>query len=248
MEVKAAEFARMAGVSRASISEKIKNKTLAVNAAGFLDTENPLNAAYLSKHRQKRAEASAAEYIKSGGEKSFTGETLLVNSYSSGPRPDDFALMQVAGVPARELLNMTLREIIIKYPGIDKIERYSRILKDATMSAEREQRMQERALTLIPKDFVLSRLFPFIGGLVKQIIEYPESAVDRIIDLANAQSETTRIEIVETMTSGLSQIISGAKNTIIAELNGLKSKYQKEIQSYDRIEEIKEAIEEARNE
>jgi hypothetical protein len=243
MEVKPAEFARQAGVSRASISDKIKNKTLIVNAAGLLDTENPVNAAYLSKHRQKRQEAQAADYIKS---KSFPGETFT-GAGPPQPRPDDHALMQVAMLPARELLDMTLREIVIKYPGLDKIERYAKILKDTTMSAEREQRIQERALTLISKDFVVSRVFSFLEGLIKQIVEYPESAVDRIIALANMESETTRIDIVETMTSGLSLIISGAKNSIISDLNGLRSKYQKEIENHNAIEDLRDAIEEARN-
>jgi len=244
MEVRPAEFARQAGVSRASISEKIKKKRLIVNAAGFLDTENPVNAAYLSKHKQKRAEADAAEQVKMGGGKSFTSETFTGNT----ARPDDFAVMRAAGLPAREMLNMTLREIVMKYPGIEKIERYAKILKDITMSAEKEQRIQERELASIPKDFVISRLFGFIDGLIKQLLEYPESSADRIIALANTESENTRIEVVDTMKNGISLIANNAKDTIIAELNGLKSKYQNEIKNYDRIEEIKDAIAEARNE
>jgi len=243
MEVRPAEFARIAGVTRASISEKIKKKRLIVNAAGFLDTENPVNAAYISKHRQKQAEADVADQIKAGGGKSFTGETFSGNAAPA----DDLALMQAAGLPARELLDMKLREIVLRYPGIDKIERYAKILKDTTMSAEREQRIQERALTLIPKDFVIARLFGFIEGMVKQLLEYPESAVDRIIALANTESETTRIEVVETMSNGISQIIGGAKDAVVSELNSLRSKYQNEMKNYDRIEEIRDAIEEARN-
>jgi len=248
MEVTQAEFARLSGVSRASISGKIKNKTLIINAAAMLDTENPVNAAYLSKHKQKQAEADAADIIKTSGKKSFPGETFSGAGPPAESRPDDFTLMRAAGVPAREMLNMTLRDIVYKFPSIEKIERYSKILKDTTMSAEREQRIQERALTLIPKDFVVSRLFGFIEGLIKQLVEYPESAADRIIALASTENETTRIEVIETMTSGISQIINGAKETIIQELNGLKNKYQKEIQNYNQLDELKEALEESRNE
>jgi len=249
MEVKPAEFARQAGVSRASISEKIKKKTLIVNAAGMLDTENPVNAAYLSRHRQRLAETGAVATIETIGKKSFAGETFSGSGppFNAAARPDDFSLMAVAGVPAREMLNMTLREIVLKYPSIEKIERYSKILKDTTMSAEREQRIQERALTLIPKDFVLSRLFPFLEGIIKQVIEYPEAVADRIIALASRETETTRIEVIETLTKGLTQIIGGAKENIIAELNSLKNKYQKDLETHDQIEQIKDAIEEARN-
>ena len=254
MEVTKAEFARQAGVNRAAISQKIEKKTLVVNTAGMLDTENPVNAAYLSKHRQRAADIRAAEQIRNGGGKSFTGET-----FSGGSQPsealkyvnntlNDFALMEVAGVPARELLNMTLREIVMKYPGIDKIERYAKILKDTTMSAEREQRMQERALTTIPKDFVVSRLFAFIDGLVIKIIEYPDSVVDRIIEVARVESETTRIDVIEILTTGLSNAVGNPKDNIVSELNSLKSKYQKDIQAHDsQLDDLKEAIEEARN-
>jgi hypothetical protein len=247
MEVKAAELARMAGVSRASVSEKIKKKTLIVNSAGFLDTENPVNAAYISRHKRKREEAAAADYVKTGAAKSFSGETSTGAGPPPGLPPDDFTLAQLAGVSARELLNMTLREIVLKYPGLDKIERYAKILKDTTMSAEREQRMNERSLTLIPKDFVISRFFGFIETLVKNLLEYPESAADRLIALAKAKGGNARTEVVETMTSGISRVIAGAKESVITELNSLKSKYQKDDQK-NLLEEIKEAVEEARNE
>jgi hypothetical protein len=248
MEVIPAEFARIAGVSRPSVSEKIKNKTLIVNAAGMLDTENPVNAAYISRHKQKRAQAEAADYINNSGGPAQTTEVSPVKLSNPAAPADEYTLSQLAGVPAQELLNMTLKEIVLKYPGLDKIERYTKILKDVTMSAEREQRMNERGLTLIPKDFVISKIFGFIETLVKQILEYPESAADRIIALANAEGESTRGLIIKTMTEGISRILAGAKDQIISDLNSLKSKYQKDNQSNDRIEEIKEAIEEARNE
>jgi hypothetical protein len=50
------------------------------------------------------------------------------------------------------------------------------------------------------------------------------------------------------MTEGISRIMAGAKENVISELNSLKSKYQKDNQSNDRMEEIREAIEEAKNE
>jgi hypothetical protein len=249
MEVKPAEFARIAGVSRPSISEKIKNKTLIINAAGMLDTDNPLNASYISKHKQRQAEAAAADYAKSGGvvsiapHEKFTG----VNFQSAVPQ-DNFQLSQLAGVPM-ELLNLTMRELVLKYPGIDKIERYAKILKETTATAEKYQRMEERNLTLVSKDFVISRVFTFLDTLVKQALEYPEAAADRIISLVQAEGEGCRLPVIEAMREGLSRVVSGAKEQVITELKTLKSKYQKDNLSNDRIEEFKDAIiEEAQNE
>jgi len=249
MEVRKAEFARQAGVTRSAITQNINNKSLIANAAGFLDTENPVNAAFLTRQRQKVAEAAAAEHIKNGGAKSFTGETFFVNSPPNETikSANDLALMAASGLSAREFLNMTLREIVTKFPGIDKIERYAKILKDVTMAAEKEQRIQERALTTIPKDFVISRLFTFIEGVIKQIIvDHPEAVVDRVIALAISESKTSRIEIIDTIRNSASQIVSRSKENVITELNNLKSKYQKDIQANDsQLDSLKQVLEEA---
>jgi hypothetical protein len=74
IEVTRSEFARMAGVSRVSVEEKVKHKPLNVNAAGLLDTENPLNAAYLSKHRRKREMAAVISGLQVPGARGLTTE------------------------------------------------------------------------------------------------------------------------------------------------------------------------------
>jgi hypothetical protein len=248
MEVKPAEFARIAGVSRPSISEKIKNKTLIINAAGMLDTDNPVNAAYISRHKQKQAETAAAAYATNGGgPMPYTPEVSAGKLLQPPAAKDDFQLSQIAGVP-RELLDLTIRELVLKYPGLDKIERYARIMKETTFTAEKYQRMEERNLTLIPKDFVISRVFVFLETISRETLEYPEAAADRIISLARAEGESCRNAVIETMREGLSRILMGSKDQVIAELKILKSKYQKDVQNIDRIEEIKEAIEEAKSE
>jgi hypothetical protein len=92
-----------------------------------------------------------------------------------------------AGVPGAELLNYTLREIVAKFNGLYNLynlynlEKHAKTLRDITMAAEKEQRMAERSLKLIEKDFVTSRLFQYVDVLMKQIIEYPEGSVDTLV-------------------------------------------------------------------
>jgi hypothetical protein len=240
MEVKPAEFARLAGVSRPSISGKIKNKTLIVNAAGLLDTDNPVNARYISTHNQKAAQAAAA--IVSPVKPTAPGAAS-----PAAPLLDDYTIAQLAFTP-REVLGLTIRELVLKFPGLDKIERYAKILKDVTMSAEKEQRIKERGLTLIEKDFVVSRLFGFIDTLTKQSLDFPEAVADRVIALSKAQGEAARGDVVLIMREGIGRVIAGAKDQVIAELNLLRSKYQNDSRNDDKFDELKQAIEEARNE
>jgi hypothetical protein len=241
MEVKPAEFARLAGVSRPSISGKIKNKTLIVNAAGLLDTDNPVNARYISTHNQKAAQAAVAKIV------SPVKPTAPGAASPAAPLLDDYAIAQLALTP-REVLGLTIRELVLKFPGLDKIERYAKILKDVTMSAEKEQRIKERGLTLIEKDFVVSRLFGFIDTLTKQSLDFPEAVADRIIALSKAQGEAARNDVILIMREGIGRVIAGAKDQVITELNVLKSKYQNDSRNDDKFDELKQAIEEARNE
>jgi hypothetical protein len=246
MEVIPAQFARMAGVSRPSVSGKIANKTLIVNSAGMLDTENPVNAAYLAKHRQKETQAPIQAAESDTGPPESKREVSSRKLSKSGPNIDDYKTAELSGLPV-DLINMSIRELIRNYPGLDKIERYVKIYKEWTAAQEKELRIQERNLTLIPKDFVIARLFTFVDTLAKESLEYPEKDVEKIIAIIHSRGDGARNEIVKTMKDELSRIVAGAKEQIITELNNLKSKYQNDNMKIDRLEEIKEAIEEARD-
>ena len=173
MKLKPAEFARQAGVSRQAIFTKIKNNTLIVDSAGYLDTDNPINSAYISDPNRSRRRAVAV-----------TPAVIVPPAGQAAPGPpvlkSDRDIAAAAGI-AVEMLSLTIRELVIGYAGIQGIERYARTLRDLTVTAEKEQRTKERGLKLIEKDFVTSRLFTFIDVVCKQIIEYPESAADAIV-------------------------------------------------------------------
>jgi prophage antirepressor-like protein len=91
-------------------------------------------------------------------------------------------------------------------------------------------------------------LFGFIDTLTKQSFDFPESVADRIIALSKAQGEAVRNDVVLIMREGIGRVIAGAKDQVIAELNVLKSKYQNDSRNDDKFDELKQAIEEARNE
>lgn len=87
MEVKAAEFARMAGVSRMAISGKIKNGTLILNSGGKLDTDNPLNRAYLEKHKEKQKIALQEQELTRLAESANFAKTAHANHSANFAQP-----------------------------------------------------------------------------------------------------------------------------------------------------------------
>jgi len=234
-EVRQAEFARICGVAPSVIARKIRNKTLVRNAAGLLDTENPVNAGYAARRRLKSS-AKALETAEQTVDKRAV------------PPPVDFSLLseheisEYAGLPQR-LLGLTLRELVIKFKGLPGMQEYVRMLKDLAAADERDQKVRERRLQLIEKDFVIARLIQYLDILMKQLLEYPESAVDEIIALVQAKGNSARLDVSRKLESGISRIIKNAKEELTRELGGLRSKYQDDDKLNDKIKEaITEAI------
>jgi hypothetical protein len=235
MEVKPAAFARLTGVSRQSVSGKIKSKTLIVNTAGMLDTENPINAEYLAGRRRQSKEITETEAIARRKRQS------LIFSVDNDPQTWDNDTIAAAIQAPKELLGLTLRQIVLNYGNLLGLEKHTKILKDLVTTAEKELKMQERSLTFIKKDFVTSRLFQFIDVLMKQLLEYPDSVVDEIMAIAISQEMDARPHIITLMKQGLGKVIAGSKDHIVKELNGLREKYSED-DNLEKIERIKEIM------
>ena len=236
MEVTPAEFARQAFVSRQSINGKIKNGTLIVNSAGKMDTDNPINRAYLDKHQQKLKQDAATEAFlqKTKVEISQQAETsannLIDNIESSG------------NVSAADLQNMTLGEIVRKFGSMDGIDKFVKLQKDLVIIEEKNQRLQEKRLQQLPRDFVIARLFGFQQQQASRILDVPEAGADQIVAMVLANPDGCRQKIIEYMRDLLSRAIGGAKEHVINELNSLRAKYEDNSDSLsDKIDELMEA-------
>lgn len=249
MEVIAAEFARMAGVSRMAISGKIKNGTLILNSGGKLDTDNPLNRTYLDKKREKqKATLQAQELSKAVAQinENRTKEKVTIRKSSSLPEPDGELKTGQADDMAACMLNSTLQELIMRYGDTKGIADYAKILRDLTAADEREQKTQERRMLQIPKDFVVSRLFSFVDQLMNKLLDVPESVSDQVIALAlSADENTRRQDVINVLSDNLTRCIAGCKEHIISELNGLKGKYDRqEDDSATAIADLSDKLEE----
>jgi hypothetical protein len=233
-EARPAEFARMAGVSPSVVSRKTKANTLVRNAAGLLDTDNPVNSRYLSRRRLKSSGAA----LEGGGKNA--GRVLEQADFSVLP---DFERAGRIGLP-QKMLGMSIRELVVKHRGIDGLETYVKMLRDLISADEKDQRVREHRLQLVEKDFIVARVFQFLDTLMKQILEYPESAADEITSLVQSEGEAARDGVSQKMRTGLARIIKGAKERVLDELAGLKAKYQSGSRLEDKLEALAEKLEE----
>jgi hypothetical protein len=232
MKLKPVEFARQAGVTKQAVSAKIKNQTLIIDAAGFLDTDNPINSAYISDPGWKAKKTALSVQAVPGAGPAATApprETATGVSPASSPVPvTDADIAAAAMVPATELLNYTLREVVMRFGGLYGLEKHIKALRELTATAEREQKMDERAMRLIPKDFVMSGVLAYLNYLNRQLIEYPETVADKIVPKIISDGPEARDEVILIMRDGISRIIAGAKEQTAKELNGLRGRHGQE--------------------
>ena len=183
-----------------------------------MDTDNPINSAYISDPgRKARKTALSASPVPGAAP-------------GSGPAPPpvpstDAEIAAAAMVPSADLLNYTLREVVVRFGGIYALEKHAKTLRDLTLTAEKEQRMDERSMRLVSKDLVMSGVMAYLNYLNRQLIEYPEMAADKIVPKIVSDGPNARDEVILTMRDGISRIIAGAKDRAIKELNGLQGRH-----------------------
>jgi hypothetical protein len=231
MEYKQADFCRAYGIANDTLSKAIRRGAVLKNTAGLIDDENTTNKLYLAKRRRRDTNEALADDGKNAE------RVIRQVDFSAF---DDYEIAGRIGLP-RRLLGMTIRELVIKFKGLDGIERYVRMLRDLAAADEKDQKTQERRLQLVEKDFILARVFQYLEVLMKQLLEYPEGAVDGIIAMVQSKGAAARRDVVRTIEKGMTDIIKDSKNQVIKEMNGLRAKYQDD----DKLDEVKAAIEEA---
>lgn len=250
MEITASEFAHMCGVSKAAICMKIKNGTLIKNSGKKLDTDNPVNRAYIDKHRQKMKRQSEMDSlsrkIAGNGKNSDHGKA---DGAGTDAEKTEVTFAEVAGLndnsnrnPAGKMLDMTIRQLIIRHGSMDSVGAYAKILRDLTAANEKEQKIQERRLAQIPKDFVTQRLFGYVDQLMGQLLDVPESVCDSIIALVTADGENCRQQLIHLLCDNLTKCIAGTKEHLTSELNSLRGKYEQQESQEDLVREVVEQM------
>jgi hypothetical protein len=233
MEYKQSDFYRTYGLEQSTVSKAIKRGAIVTNTAGLIDDENTTNKIFLAKRRIKSVKEALADDGKNA-------ERIVEKIDFSTLEENEIA--DRAGLP-KKLLGMTIRDLVVRYRGLDGIERYIKMLRDLAAADEKDQKARERRLELVEKDFVISHVFSYINDLMKQLLEWPEGAADGIIALVQSQGEAARGDVVKEIENGTSKIMKDAKNHITKEFSGLRTKYQDD----DKLDEVKAVIEEAIN-
>lgn len=253
MELSQAEFARLAGVTRGAINSKVKRHILIQNCGGKLDTDNVTNRAYLERkesERQNNIENGVEVTTKQNvfredakkpvpEEKPQRVERIVQGSGQNGNAGESFVSTGLAG----RMLDMTVRELVTQHGSIANVGAYVKILRDLSAADEREQKTQERRQVVVPKDFTIARLFSYLNQINSELLDLPEMMVDPVIALVQADDENKRNKIIVFLRESMVRALSGAKEHIQKEFNGLKGKYDERddlSDLYDTVERLQD--------
>ncbi len=257
-----------------AVSKKIKAGTLVRNSAKKLDTDNAINRAYLENKqaalKNKLKTRELEESVKNETEsKSAAVDAEIYDlktsfgacntSFSDAPQGVNTQknLASAGGAAsypgknifesenkAKLMQDMTIKQLLRTFGTVDNVERYSKILRDLSTADEREQKTQERRLEQIPRDFVVQNLFGYVDQLMNQLLDVPESVCDQIVAVLTAGGDDMRGNVIHILSDNLTRCISGAKEHITNEINGLRGKYEKQDAAVDQL--VSEKLEEMR--
>jgi len=139
---------------------------------------------------------------------------------------DEIEFENITGLPAR-MMKLNLKNLVVKYGGPMMLKSWADILVKIMSANEKDQKIQERRLELIQKDFVISRLFMFLETLSSRIFDYTENIPVEIIALVKSGANDIEIEIKKKMRKDFAILLKDTKENIIRELENLKTKYEK---------------------
>lgn len=246
------EFSRLANVSQEALRQAVKKNQLKRDNQFRYDLNDKINIAYLiSKGITPKKinefvktisgrEIENIEEFKENHKRSLNkndkNDTKNIKSHIKSEMKEELItekeFKDITGLPS-ELMHKTIEELVYEYDEPAKLKLWVEIYYKIIQSQERAQKIKERDLELIEKDFVMKYLNKYLELLNKTLLDYPESAIDNLIALAKTENKNIRVTLIEDMTKDISRMLEETRELIKRELKDLIYKYELKNESGD---------------
>jgi hypothetical protein len=185
--------------------------------------------------KKPSAKSSDGQKTKTSGKKKTVGTD---DEYFDPRERDDISgeeFQKLTGLPEK-LLNLTLKEAVLKYGSMHNLKMQADILKTIMAVYTSDVNIQAKRKELIPREFVESRIKTSIELERSQLFDYPDAQIDIIISEILADPEEARRKIPENMRRDFSKIFKESQKQISKQLNDLRDKYDRQDAQQDLIE------------
>ena len=244
------EFSRLSNVSQEALRQAVKKNQLKRDNQFRYDLSDKINIAYLiskgitpkkinefvkglSGYSLELLEENAKKYkdsLNKNDKKNSKNKKISIESEIEEKLIDEQKFKDITGLPS-EFMRKTIEELIFEYDEPATLKLWVEIYYKILQSQERAQKIKERDLELIEKDFVMKYISKYLELLNRTLLDYPESAIDNLIALAKTENKNIRVTLIEDMTKDVSRMLEETRELIKRELKELIYKYESKNES-----------------
>lgn len=205
--VSKAELARWAGVSRAAVTKACKGPLYDAADTDGVDVTHPLVRQWLAGHNVHSLPEEVA---------TPDGQDPPKRKRPSAPRPKSAPAEQTAAVPyeLRDLENMTVREVVMKFGSVDGFKRFVDSLKNIAEYKHRELRVRQQRGDLIEREKVAGLVFPLIDvAFARLVSDVPESVSKMVVARCEAGGPETTADVMQLIRDANSRVLKNMKQS-----------------------------------
>lgn len=206
------ELSRLVGISRAATGKAAKTHFAdAITPNGRIDVDHPVVREWL--------EARGVNEIPDSAKltKPVPGKKAAVNTYEKrlDPRRSAGIQTRVGDYDLKDLEDLTIREVVMKYGSVDGFKRFIESLKGIAEYKFRELKVKQQRGELIERDRVASVVFPMIDvAFTRLVSDVPTSLSKLIVARVESGGEGTARDVEELIINANGVVLKNLKKSI----------------------------------
>jgi len=214
-----ATLARWAGVSRAAVTKACKGPLYDASDSRGVDVSHPLVRQWLSAHNVHELPSDpdpVKPEPKKRARKKPQAKTAPAKKADPPPAPPTPPQATTTEMPyeLRDLENMTVREVVMKFGSVDGFKRFVDSLKNIAEYKHRELRVRQQRGDLIEREKVAGLVFPLIDvAFARLVSDVPESVSKMVVARCEAGGPETTADVMALIRDANSRVLKNMKQS-----------------------------------
>ena len=207
-----AELARWAGVSRAAVTKACKGPLYDAADSKGVDVSHPLVRQWLSSHGV--TDLPGEEPAKPAPAKRRRSKPQGKTPPPDTPKPPPPEPTATIPYELRDLENLTVREVVMKFGSVDGFKRFVDSLKNIAEYKHRELRVRQQRGDLIEREKVAGLVFPLIDVAFSRLVsDVPESVSKMVVARCEAGGPDTTADVMQLIRDANSRVLKNMKQS-----------------------------------
>jgi hypothetical protein len=213
------ELARWAGVTRAATSKacKLGGPLYDATDAGGVDPAHPLVRQWLSSHGVDELPAPKPTTPGPTPRKRAPRKPKAARDPTPAPdipEPPRDTPTPVMPYELKDLENMTVRDVVMRFGSVDGFKRFVDSLKSIAEYKHRELRVRQQRGDLVEREKVVGLVFPLIEvAFARLVSDVPDSVSKIVVARCEAGGPETTADVVQLIRDANSRVLKNMKQS-----------------------------------